>query len=216
VNQMEVVGKPISIYKNVMLGFLMLSVCAIFFASYFFVGPFVGSPTYLWLKDQIIAAPLIKKLIDPESMIIDALIKSIYPIFAVWSVIFFVYPYFKNKTDHLNSYIKVASLFYGGPSWILLLLGSGSLAVGVYAINTGSTNTGMGISAISLIMFIFPGLYFGWYKTVLVSNDNKLMGKYSNIGGWFFAIFALVGYLYGIFSEPVSILISIYEACPCS
>lgn len=212
---MELVEKPISIYKNVMLGFLILCVCAIFYASYFFVGPFVGSPAYLWLKDQMIASPLIKELIDLESMIINALIKSIYPMFAVWSVIFFTYPYFKNKTDSLNSYIKVASLFYGGPSWILFLLGSGSLAVGVYAINIGSTNAGMGISVLSLIMFIFPGWYLRRYKVVLVSNDNKLMGKYSKVGGWFFAVFALVGYLYSILSEPVSTLISIYDACPC-
>ena len=112
---MELVEKSITIYKNVMLVLLVISVCAIFFASYFFVGPFIGSPTYLWLKDQMILAPIIKELIDVELMIVDALVKAIYPMFAIWSVIFFVYPYFKKNTDSFNSYIKVASFFLCWP-----------------------------------------------------------------------------------------------------
>ncbi|ADZ90932.1 hypothetical protein GV054_08290 [Marinomonas mediterranea] len=213
---MEIAEKPITIYKNVMLGLLAISVCATFFASYIFIGLFIGSPVHLWLKNQMILAPIIKELIDVEPMIVDALVKAIYPMFVVWSVIFFVYPYFKNNTDSFNSYIKVTSLFFGGPSWILFLLGSGCLGIGVYAINADSTNAGLGISAISLILFIFPAWYFRRYKTVLVSEDNKLMGKYSSFGGWVFTIFALIGYLWSIFAEPVRTLISIYEAWPCS
>ena len=213
---MELVEKQIAFYKNVMLGLLVISVFAIFFASYFFIGPFIGSPNHLWLKEQMILAPIIKELIDIEPMIVDALVKAIYPMFAVWSVIFFIYPCFKENTDSFNSYIKLVSFFHGGPSWILFMLGSGCLGIGVYAINADSTNAGLGISAISIIMFIFPAWYFRQYKTILVSKDNKLMGKYSNFGGWVFAIFALGGYFWSIFAEPVRTLISIYEACPCS
>ena len=65
---MKVAEKPITIYKNVMLGLLVVSVCATFFASYFFIGPFIGSPTHLWLKNQMILAPIIKELIDVGPM----------------------------------------------------------------------------------------------------------------------------------------------------
>lgn len=95
------------------------------------------------------------------------------------------------------------------------MLGSGCLGLGVYAINADSTNAGLGISAISIIMFIFSAWYFRRYKIVLVSKDNELMGKFSNFGGWVFAILALIGYLWSIFADPVRTLFSIYEACPC-
>jgi len=213
---MERILEIITKYKKLMHLALLLAMSIVFSLSFYYAGPFLESPTYLSLVKLLNESPLANNLIDITEMIMDAIIRSTYPIFILWAGIFYVYPFYKKEAEKLNNYIKILSLFISGPSLIFFVLGTITLGIGTYAYSSGSNNAGIYIIILSLIMFIIPGWYFQKCKTLLVSDENKLMEKYSKIGFRASGLLAFLGYTYSITIEPIRTIMAIYNVLPIS
>ena len=203
-------------YKKIMLLALLLAMCSIFGASYYYGGPFLESPIYKWLVIQIDNVPLLKNLINISEMIMDAIVRATYPMFILWAGIFYIYPYFKDNPSQLNNYTKIISLFIGGPSFIFLALGASVLGIAFYIYNRGSEDIAIVIAISSIILFMLPGIIFYKCKALLVTKNNKIMEKYSKYGAIVSVIIAFLGYIYSIGIEPYRTIHSIYEIYPSS
>jgi|GEM_PF-4181151 len=147
-----------------------------FFVGLSIIGPFIASPAYKLLRDQIAARPLLGYLLDPGDWIRDQIVGYVGIVFAVWTCAFAAYCKFKDRVDDLNIYVGYASSLARGIGTFLITLFVLIAGIGISPVlGLHKESVHIPIVSLAFVGFGMPGLFFscakvGFKRSSLLDN----------------------------------------------
>lgn len=164
------------------------------------VGPIVESGEYQATLNIIALNPVLSYLVDVEGWITDQLISCAAVLFSIWACVFSLYSRSKKKVDSLNVFFGYFSCFTRGLGTVLITLFMFFLGIGVYPmLMLHELSIGIGIIALSLCLFGFPGLFISHCSTIFI-RPNHLLDVIAPYAAAFFGLLAVVAWAYSAVS----------------
>ena len=198
------------LYSKIKLYLFIASLIIAFVIGYFQIAPFIESNIYKWITLQMNNSPLLSDILSISDMLTDTLISLSVPMFAFYSGLFIAYKY-SNDIEKINTIIKYFSAVTSAPGKFLLFLFSTFTGISTYAYFAGNTETALKIFIFTLILFGLPEGFFLYYAKFKIKKNN-LLDNYALHGAFICAVIAIIGYLYGILSEPIKTWLAIKSA----
>jgi|SRR5690606_15722333 len=205
------IERAVELYRRYRLLVLCTIAVTSLAAGFFVIGPFVASDAYMWFRSVHESNQIIFDLIDIQGMLLDKLISSTVPLFAVWSIVLAVYCLDRSKTDIINRSSKYLVFFSGGTALIVLGFGFAALGVCLYALRM------YGYSHQFLATFIFAAMVVvcGLFIRTATRPELKDSAILNSLALPMLIVCMLLGssaYVYGLVSDPIKYWWTINQA----
>jgi hypothetical protein len=192
----------IKLFRRILL--IVSALIAMLYGA-FFLGPFMTSDAYQWLKEFAVNYPFVMEFLDIEGMLIEKLISTTVPVFTVWSLVFFIYASNKHRLKNINDLSPYLSMFTGATGAYVLFLGFVILGLSLYGYHIEQFSSAVISILIVSFVLITTGLFMKkaakpFLKPYQFVQDHPLPFA------WLYAVLALVAFTYGIFASPLQII----------
>lgn len=176
--------------------------------GYFILGPLLAAGVLDWAEKQ---EPIVRELINVESMIVNSLISSCVPMFLLWAVSFYCYSNFKPHLKNLNKTFPLLWLFAQSPSTLILFLSS--MLFGICLFGWLKYEHGSSLTALTILSVFF--VIIGFIVRATCTPDfkrNKFLDSYSKLLANICVILTVGAYLWSVLSDPINIYLIIEKS----
>ena len=190
--------KYLKIYKNVALSLIIILGVGV---GCLFLGPFFTSGVIEWFGNQ---PEIVRRLIDLESMLVDALISSCVPMLVFWAIAFYGYKRFSTDLETLNNLFPLAWLFAESPATVILFLTS--LLAGLCGYGWTSYTHSSSLAALTALCVFF---YFIGFVVKFTCTPNlkksRFLESHSVKVGHVCSLFGVAAYFWSVLANPISL-----------
>ena len=207
---MKYFGLIYDLYNKYKFVTLILTMGIIAALSYGFLGEFLDSSLFSWLKSELNRTPLLSELISAQSMVVDALIASTLPLFIVWGIAFAGYAEFNEYVDSINKISRYFSFFTGGPSRIVFYLSSVLIGLCVYGWKNYTFSISLVVASILSIVLICMAIFVRSGSSPELKRSDFL-DRYAPIFSIICIVFAILVWFWNMFSETIQLVWAIHS-----